>query len=57
MGEGQPPLEYVNLVLCRDIYHCLPSELRTEAVGDIMRTLACIDVEARVNNLRARRGR
>lgn len=29
-GTVPPPQEYVELVLCRDVYHCTPSELGNE---------------------------
>lgn len=43
-----PPLEYVTLVLCRDVYHCTPSQLRQERVVDVLPHLAVLQVEAQV---------
>lgn len=38
--------------LCRDVYHCLPSELAQEDWGTIMKHLVCSDVEAKAGKLR-----
>jgi len=43
--KGPAPQEYTDLVLCRDVFHCTPSELRAEAAEDIMAALACIEAE------------
>jgi hypothetical protein len=45
MGEPPPP-EYVELVLCRDVFHCTPSELRRESARDIMIALEILKAEA-----------
>ena len=47
-GGGQPPAEYVTLVLCRDVYHCPPSLLRRERLVDILAHLTCLGIEADV---------
>jgi len=42
------PLEYMTLLLCRDVYHCLPSELRTEFKEnpvDVYRHITCLGAE------------
>jgi len=43
-----PPWEYVELYLCRDVYHCTPSQLRKELASDIYAHLAMIDMENKV---------
>lgn len=55
LQDGQPPKEYIDLVLCRDVYHCTPSELYQQDARIVMAHLACLDVEAEVARLRAER--
>jgi hypothetical protein len=43
--KGPAPQEYTNLVLCRDVFHCTPSQLQAEAAEDILAALACIEAE------------
>lgn len=51
---GQPlPPEYLNLILCRDVYHCRPSELRQERLTDVLPHLTCLHVENRVHSARS----
>jgi hypothetical protein len=40
-----PPMEYIELLFCRDIYHCTPSELRKERLADILLHLSLIESE------------
>jgi len=35
----------MSLVLCRDVYHCRPSELRQEKARDVLAHLACMQIE------------
>lgn len=44
--QGAPPPDYVDLLLCRDVFHCRPSELAQEDADDILRALACLSAEA-----------
>lgn len=44
-GTMPPPPDYIVLVLCRDVYHCTPSQLRRENPVEIMRHLTCIAAE------------
>ena len=46
------PWEYIELILCRDIYHCTPSELYEQPVDVINMHLALIGVEKRVEEFR-----
>lgn len=48
-GEPPPP-EYIRLVLCRDIYHCTPVELRQVPLGDVLETLATLSAETAYHN-------
>lgn len=34
-GEGAPE-EYIDLILCRDIYHCTPEELDRQDYGTVL---------------------
>lgn len=43
-----PPRELITLVLCRDVWHCRPSELRQESGKDLMDALTCLTAEAEV---------
>lgn len=49
-------------MLCRDVFHCRPSELAQEDADAIMRALACLEAEAFVRKRqdeinRAKKGR
>jgi hypothetical protein len=46
------PDEYVELFLCRDVYHCTPSELGEQDYVTVMNHLSCIAAE---NALKAAR--
>jgi hypothetical protein len=48
MHQGEPPHEYVKLRLCREVYHCLPSQLDAEDPEQIEAHLICLGVEAQV---------
>lgn len=48
--SNPPPWEYTSLVLCRDVYHCRPSELRQEKIADVLPHLTCLGVEAGIRN-------
>jgi hypothetical protein len=41
------PFEYTELILCRDVYHCLPSELGDESWETISAHLALMKAEER----------
>ena len=43
---GNLPWEYTEMRLCRDVYHCLPSELDEESWERIATHLAIMDAEA-----------
>ena len=55
-GGDNPPLEYLTLILCRDVYHCPPSVLRRERLSDVLPHLTCLRAEALVRKAEARRG-
>jgi hypothetical protein len=46
--QAEAPLEYVELILCRDVYHCPPDALPDW--DTCMDALAMIDVENQVMN-------
>jgi hypothetical protein len=51
LWAGAPlPLEYLQLILCRDVYHCPPAQL--PPLRTIMRHVACMDAEAQVRRMR-----
>lgn len=50
-GIGAPPLEYVELILCRDVYHCRPSELEDEDLFTVLKHLACLEGEAKYRKM------
>ncbi len=52
--DADPPIEYIELFLCRDVYHCLRSELRKEDALDVIKDLAILDAEASVRQARNR---
>jgi hypothetical protein len=44
--KGPAPDEYIDLLLCRDVYHCLPSQLDEEDHLVISSHLTMMDAEA-----------
>jgi len=42
-------------MLCRDVYHCRPSELRQEKARDLIRHMACMKVEGQKAELEQRK--
>ena len=46
-NSAMPP-EYIDLVLCRDVFHCTPSALQQENAVDILNALACLEAENKV---------
>lgn len=52
--DGPPPLPYIQLVLCRDVYHCTPRELARIPWEVIQEHMICLDMEAKVSRARAR---
>ena len=50
--ERGRPAEILDLVLCRDVYHCLPDELDRQDYGRILKHLACLDAEEIVRKRR-----
>lgn len=42
-----PPLPYVQLVLCRDVYHCTPEDLERIPWNVIQEHLVCLEMEAK----------
>jgi len=53
LENGEPPSEYVALLLCR-LYHCTPSELAAQDADVIDAHLACMQVEANIARARNR---
>ncbi len=51
-GIGQPPSEWLTLILCRDIYHCRPSELADEPLAPVLQHVTLLSAEAAVRSLR-----
>ncbi len=55
--KGPPPWEYIELVLCRDVYHCTPVELSHIPAEIVMRHLAVLGIEGEVNRRSIPRGK
>jgi hypothetical protein len=53
-GAVEPPWQYIEFILCRDIYHTLPSELRKEKASDILQHMICMNVEQSIKKRRER---
>ena len=51
-GKGAPP-EYLDLVLCRDVYHCTPSQLDREDGERVLMHIALLNAESKVKAARA----
>jgi len=49
LKKGDPlPFEAIEMHLCRDVYHCLPSQLAEEDWFDVAIHLKIIDIESRI---------
>ena len=49
------PDEYLELFLCRDVYHCTPGELDAQDYKTVTEHLACIAAESMVKEAREKR--
>lgn len=47
------PEEWTEVQLCRDVYHCTPSDLDRQDYGRVLRHLALLSAEARVRSFQA----
>jgi hypothetical protein len=54
--RGPQPAEYLELILCRDIYHCAPPVLATIPLRTVAAHLTCLRVERAVQ-ARRQKGR
>jgi hypothetical protein len=55
LTNGPAPYELTLLRLCRDVYHCTPSQLRRESFVDILRDLEVMDIEAKAEKMRPKK--
>jgi hypothetical protein len=51
------PLEYLELFLCRDVYHCTPVELSKVPLPKILTHLTVLDIEAKMQKEKAKQKR
>lgn len=51
--SAEAPLEYIELILCRDVYRCPPSQL--PPWHKIKRHLAMMEIEAQVQRMRSKK--
>jgi hypothetical protein len=56
LGIEPPPFEYLEMQLCRDVYHCLPSQLDQEDWRRISVHQEMMNIEAEVNEAKAKNG-
>jgi hypothetical protein len=47
------PPEYTEMRLCRDVYHCLPSDLDEQDYDRILYHIVCMNEEETVNQVRS----
>lgn len=47
------PLEYMELYLCREVYHCTPVELDKVPLPRILTHLTVLDIEAKMQKAKA----
>lgn len=52
-GKGAPP-DYTDLILCRDVYHCTPSQLDAEDGSRVLMHLALLNAESKVKEARSK---
>lgn len=57
MKLGAPPPEYLELLLCRDVYHCTPSELDAQDWERVQLHLVCLNVEAKLAKREQEKGK
>jgi hypothetical protein len=50
--SADAPQEYIELVLCRDIYHCPPDVLERQSITKIYRHLTIMNAEADIDNMK-----
>lgn len=55
MTGGETPPEVIEVYLCQDVYHCVPSALERQDWDTVQRHLIVLDAKARVSNLKAER--
>jgi hypothetical protein len=53
--EADAPLEYIELQLCRDVYHCLPWQLGQEKLPKVLQHMTCLQIEAEVNEIKRKK--
>jgi len=51
VGE-EAPMEYIRLIMCRDVYHCTPTELEAVPWRVIQEDLAMMQIERTVRTRR-----
>ena len=51
---GPAPWEYLELTLCRDVYHCTPMELERIPAGTVMKHLSILGIEAEVQRMKSK---
>jgi hypothetical protein len=47
------PLEYLQLFLCRDVYHCTPPQLDEVPLPRILQDLTVLNIEAEMHKAKA----
>jgi hypothetical protein len=52
--DAPAPAEYLELVLCRDVYHCTPQELAQIPMSKLLRHLTMLSAEAKVMDVKLR---
>lgn len=53
--QSSAPVEYVELILCREVYHCPPDELARQNARTVLRHLTCLRAEGVVQRAQARK--
>jgi hypothetical protein len=51
LGNETPPWAYIELVLCRDVYHCTRRELYEMDPADVLLDLDMLEIETEIKNL------
>ena len=54
-GSREPPPQYLELILCRDVYHCTPSELDEQDAERVADHLLCLQEESKYRRMRDQR--
>ncbi|MBN1815333.1 MAG: hypothetical protein JXA14_26110 [Anaerolineae bacterium] len=57
VGGKPAPVEYIQLIACRDLYHCRPCDLAGVPLVTILQHLNCVKMERKYERIEAAKAR